>query len=107
MSVVCARAWHPQGYLYDLQVPQPSGPPVSITNAAGVAAKAPVMAYVSAPAISRWSLHLVPVGGWAPPWRDGLLALVAFLSVAFGALLLGLLVNRHEQALLLRDLQVR
>jgi hypothetical protein len=72
---------------------------------------APVSAPVKVPgpgfmaAGNHWTLELAPAAGWAPAWRTPLLALVLVVSAALGLLLLGLLVNRQQQAWLLTELK--
>ncbi|KAI8468844.1 MAG: hypothetical protein J3K34DRAFT_515195 [Monoraphidium minutum] len=102
-----------QGYDYALYVPQPEGGPPLRIPAAGPPLASPVAAAVTVPGGSerdptpggRWRLELAPRGGWAPRWRAPLLALVLVVSAALGALLLGRLVNRQQQAWLLKELK--
>jgi hypothetical protein len=94
-------------------VPQPEGgPPVRMASSPGPLEN-PVRAAVVLPGNDgggpddRWTLEIVPIGGFAPTWRAPLLALVLSVSALLGGLLLVLLLNRQRQAWLLREIKAR
>ncbi|GBF89307.1 hypothetical protein Rsub_02184 [Raphidocelis subcapitata] len=95
-----------QGYNYVLSAPQPGGSPVVIAQTRD-ALRSPAAATIRTPTNEGWQLHIAPRGGWVPPWRDALLAMVLLISTAAGLLLLAVLVNRHQQAWLLAELRTR
>lgn len=66
----------------------------------------PVTTTITSPTNEKWLLQLEPAAGWAPPWRDALLAMVNAISAVIGALLLCVFVNRRQQSWLLAELRV-
>ena len=55
---------------------------------------------------SNWTLVVQPAAGWVPSWRDPMLAMVVIASAAIGLLVAAVLVSRHQQAWLLKEMKV-
>lgn len=85
--------------------PQPGGGTLLIAQSPSPPAS-PVSATVRT-VNSDWLLQVSPSDGWVPPWRKPLLAMVIVICALLGLMLTGLLVNRHQQAWLVRELRVR
>ena len=55
---------------------------------------------------SNWTLVVQPAAGWVPSWRDPMLAMVVIASAAIGLLVAAVLVSRHQQAWLLKEMKL-
>ncbi|KAI8476186.1 MAG: kinase-like domain-containing protein [Monoraphidium minutum] len=94
---------HQRGYNYALLAPQPGGSTLLIAQTPEPPTD-PVEALVHT-AGSAWTLRVAPAGGWVPPWRRPLLAMVIVTCAVIGLMLTALLVNRHQQAWLVAELR--
>lgn len=93
-----------QGFIYALTVPQPGGTPIVIAQTPEPL-RDPISARIQSPTNEEWLLQVEPQAGWVSGWRNALLAMVNAISLAMGALLLCLAVNRQQQAWLLSELR--
>ena len=94
-----------QGYHYELLAAQPNGTltPFAVSaNGAPPRPPASVVAAVPVP-FSKWELRLSPADGWAPSWRDPVLAAVVVAASLIGLLVGAVLVGRFQARRLLRE----
>ncbi|KAI8463487.1 MAG: hypothetical protein J3K34DRAFT_145885 [Monoraphidium minutum] len=89
------RRFDELGYSYELAAPQPGGGEETLA-ASAVPPAAPVETRVATPSDLPWRLLIAPTKGWAPAWRDPMLAAVALLGILIGLLSFAILVSRRR-----------
>ncbi|KAI8472513.1 MAG: kinase-like domain-containing protein [Monoraphidium minutum] len=92
-----------QGYDFELLAPQPDGSVFTVASAP-LTSRAPAEAPVSL-AGAGWSLRVAPARGWAPGWRDPMVATAVVVSGLIGLLVCAILVNRRQMMWLISELK--